>query len=244
MAVSRVAAATITELITDVRRELGDVATTPAGDTIPTGLLRYSDTEIFRVLNNKLIAMQLRIQARHPGDALTGALLSYTEGTSPSIGVNLPSGVDANGVFKVEDMSPSSGIPEPVTPVSLHELERYSSTTQPSPTSLTPFWYTLVERGTDHAIVIRPQPSEGHVFRIWYIATPLVYSSTSDAPPLAARFRELLALGAAFALLGSAQERVSESQVVRLQLAEQDFNTWMSRNKGPQRIRKVERGVY
>jgi hypothetical protein len=244
MAVSRVAAATLAELTTDVRRELGDVATTPAGDTIPAGLLRYSDSEIFRVLNNRLIAIQLRIQARHPGESLVGALLSYTEGTSPDIGANLPTGVDANGVFKVEDMSPSSGIPEPVTPVSLHEIERYANTLTPSAVSLTPYWYTLVDRGTSHAIVIRPQPSDAHVFRIWYIATPLVYSTTSDAPALGARFRELIALGAAFDLMGSSQDRVSEAQVVRLQLAEQNFNTWMSRNKGPQRIRKVERGAY
>ena len=244
MAVSRVAAATITELTTDVRRELGDVALTPAGDTIPAGLLRYSDSEILRVLNNALIALQQRIQARHPGESLVGVLLSYTEGTSPSIGMNLPSGVDANGVFKVEDMSPSSGIPEPVTPVSLHEIERYASAFEPGTTDRTPFWYTLVERGTDHGIVIRPQPAEGHAFRIWYVATPLVYSATSDTPALAARFRELIALQASFALIGASQERVSEAQVVRLQLAQQDLNTWSSRNKGPQRIRKVERGVY
>lgn len=244
MAVSRVAAATLTELTTDVRRELGDVAVTPAGDTIPAGLLRYSDSEILRVLNNTLISLQRRITNKHPGESLVAVLLTYTEGTSPSVGCDLPSGVDANAIFKVDDMSPSSGIPEPVTYVSLQEIERYGHISTAGTTPITPFWYTLVDRGTAHGLLIKPQPTDGHVFRIWYVAAPLVYSASSDAPALAGTFRDLIALNTAFALMSASQERVSEAQLARLQIADREFNTWTSRNKGPQRIRKVERGLY
>lgn len=245
MAVSRVAAATIAELTTDVRRELGDPATTPAGDTIPAGLRRYSDTEIERVINNALIAIQLKIANRHPGQALVAVSFSYTEAVDADPpGNDLPAGVDANGVFKVEDMAAPSGISEPLGYVSLLELQRYERTEDVATTLISKYWYTLVDRALNHGIIIRPRPPAGHAFRVWYVAQPLVYSATSDAPALATRFRDFIAMTAAMSLASPSQQTLSDVFFARLKLATDDFNSWYSRNRGPVRVRKAERGRW
>jgi hypothetical protein len=245
MAVSRVAAATITELRSDVRRELGDLAVTPGGDTIPAAMRRFSDAEIDRVLNNALIKLQQKIQNRHPGESLVAVALSYTETSSTSPpGQDLPAGVDANAVFKVEDLGRESGIAIPVTNVSLQEIDRYEQRDSATVSRFTEYHYTLVDRGTSHGILIRPFPPAAHPFRVWYVAQPLVYSADGDQPALATRWRELIALWAWLALIGPAQEKATDLQLLRATQAEQDFTSWHTRNRGPQRIRRVERGRW
>lgn len=245
MAVSRAAASSIEELTTDVRRELGDPATTPAGDTIPAGARRFVDSEIQRVINNALIKLQMQLTNRHPGESLVHATLSYSEtATTTPLGNDLPSGVDANAIFKVEDASAPSGIAEPLQYVSLHEIQRYERTEDQVTTLTSRYWYTLVDRGTAHGIIIRPRPDAAHSFRVWYVAQPLVYSATSDQPALATRFRELIALEASVALASPAQERLSDLQILRLQDCRKDFIGWCSRARGPQRVRRVERGRW
>lgn len=245
MAVSRVAAATIAELRSDVRRELGDPATTPAGDTIPAGARRFSDTEIDRVLNHALIALQQKIQNRHPGESLVTATLTYSEtSTTSPPGQDLPTGVDANGVFKVEDMGLASGIAENVPYVSLQEIHQYQQPGFVNPSLSNKFYYTLVDRDLAHGILIRPFPEAGRVFRVWYVASPLVYSADGDQPALGTRWRELIALKAWLALIGPSQERATDLQLLRLTAVESDFTSWYTRVKGPQRIRRVERGRF
>jgi len=245
MAFSRVAAATMAELETDVRREVGDVATTPAGDTIPAGLLAFSSAEVFRVLNNALIKLQQEMALVNPGEALTAFTLTYVEGAAGQPpGCDLPAGVVGDQVFKVEDIGTTDSLPEVVQYLSLQEIHIYERDANLVNYGLTrKFYYTLVERGTSHGILIRPLPDSGRQYRIWTIAAPLVAGLTSDAPNLATRFRELIALEAAIALMAG-NRRVGPDQIARYGQLWTSFKSWASRQRGPQRIRKVDRGVY
>lgn len=237
--VPRVEAETVATLITRVRDELGDPIVDPQGNTITSPA--YTITHIRNALNDTMIELGRMLRLGHRGEALQAVELTYTE-DSTRRGVDLPDGVLVSAIFEVEDVVSSSiQQPRPLTYVAMTEISRYDRNVEDIRTF--PYYYTLHVEEENYRIMIRPQPDAGRVFRIWYAATPLVTCDDDESLPLAAEWRELIGIMAARKLLSRNGELTADLKERYLEQMEQ-FKQFATRNKGPQRVRNVNRGIF
>lgn len=238
MTISRATAQTLTLLITRVRREIGDPATTAGGTTIPVTSLRYSDGEITDAINDALIFMGTQMSIRHSGDALVYTDLTYTEGAD-NWGASLPSAINAEGVYAVADVT------TPTEPSELFYLTPDAMLHIPS--QMTPRmvvgrrYYTLVANpaATTYSIVVHPDAS-GRIFRLFWVATPFITGAAADQHLLSSRWREFIGLYAARLLMSTDKENTSdimERYVEQLKL----FLDFSNRQKHPASVKQTRR---
>lgn len=228
MTVSRQTAETVTTLRTLIQREVGDTE----GD-------RWSASEVDRALNFQLLWMGNEMHLRDAGEALLNTTLSYS-GTSPN---DLPSGVAAEHIVRVDDYTNSSN-PIQLRFVSIQEMSDYNPSDTPAGVRQH-YGYTLLGQTTNATtwrIQIVPIPQEALTLRIWYIATPYVVGVAADSVPLSPRWLEFAALGTAMRLLSRDDEATFQQQARHMKLEEQ-FRSFCLRQRGPQRIAKRRAGV-
>lgn len=228
-------------LVNRVRLELGDPMYDAAGNLIPAAGRRHSDYNIILKINDTLLELGNKMAMSHTGDAMTFTTFSYAEDTGNE-GDVLPSGINQEAITHVFDTTDAN------TPIELFYLNPLDlakiPVSDPYSTTIARRYYTLIaDTTTDLRIVVRPSAS-GRTFTIWYLVAPFVSDATAlpstDAPLLGARWKELIALGAAVRLL-SINEEVPQTMLARYAAAMQDFISFSRRQKHPERVRMIRR---
>jgi hypothetical protein len=239
MTISRAAAQTVAQLLTRIRREVGDPSTDAAGNLIPTAARRHQDHEIIETLNDELIKLGNLMAIQHGGEALVHADLIYTE-SADNEGDGLPAGVNAEGIALVTDIS------DPTSPIEIfwlnaRDLETQVPVSDTYRVQIARRFYTLrADPATnDYRIVVRPNAASLAI-RVHYVATPFIVAASGDAPLLSARWREVIGLGAAIRLM-SVDEEVPDQLAGRYAEQMGIFSRFASRQKNPERVRMLRR---
>lgn len=239
MALSRATADTVTIIIARCRRELGDPVLTPQGDVITNP--GFSDADIRFSLNDTFKLMGQLLRSGHRGEALQGVHLTYTE-NSTRRGVALPSGISASAIYAVEDITDSSALsPRPLQYVDMSEIANYDRRVEG--VDGVPFMYTLVVEALAYHIMVRPEPPAGRILRIWYAATPIIHGDVADTHALAAEWSEFIGVDAAYRLMSYDGSLTDDTRERRRELKDQ-FVKFATRNRGHQRVRMANRGVF
>lgn len=233
MALARVVAQDLQTLRSLVRDEVGDPDTDADGNAMPSGARRWTDTHVEKAINLQLIEMQTLMGIQLEGESLVSTDLSYTASSSE---VALGATVGGEAIQKIDDVTGTTVRRlSYVTPL---EIEDYSlvDTMTVLPTRV----WTLVSTGTSYAIQVRPLPTGDLTLRVWYMAAPIVADSDTDAHLLAARWHELITVGAAFKLL-SRDDECSDQMIKRRQELMDEFQLFAKRIRGPERVRNSRR---
>lgn len=234
MTVARAKIQTVANLITDVRREVGDPATDRSGNTIAAAQLRFSGDEVQTACVYAISELGIEMQVRHSGEALLSTDFTYTA-NADSVAIPVCVGT-ADRIFKVEDIA-NTDFPVTVQYVTPLEIEDYRSQSG--------FWrairYTLHSKGSKDHIAIRPENGSDRSYRIWYVAPPLVPDATTDGVGLSTTWRELLVLLAASKLMRRDDE-MTAAQAADLSRLYTQFKALSNRQKGPQTIRRKRYG--
>lgn len=233
MALARVAAQDFDTLRSLVRDEVGDPDTDADGNAISSGSRRWTDTHVEKAINLQLIEMQTLMGIQLEGEGLLSADVSYGAGEET---VALGASVGAEAVLKVDDVTGTSV--RRLSYVSPVEIEDYALVDVMTvlPTRV----WTLVSSGTSYALQIRPTPSAALTLRVWYFAAPIIAGAGTDAHLLAARWHELITVGAAFKLL-SRDDECSDQMLKRRQELMDEFTMFAKRIRGPERVRVSRR---
>lgn len=236
MTITRRAAVTLTDMRTAIRREVRDPVTTRAGTTRASATLRWSNDDIDAALNQALEELQHELSVGNPGERLLSVDTTYSSAQND---LALPAGITSGDlIYKVERITDESR-PEPIEYVSPLEIERFAVSTQSSIVPWSTYRYTIVARGTDMRIAIRPEPASTLAIRISYLATATIVGAAGDAHPHTSRWFEFLVLSAAEKLLRPDDE-FSGQQRDALE-RHRDYIQGTTSRAGPQRIRSRRR---
>lgn len=238
MTISRAAAQSITNIRTGVRRRLGDPDTNPLAVSIPAALRRWSDTAIEAMINRTLMELGTEMAIMNSGDALTYVDTTYSDAGTAMAGMALPSGIDANGIYKVEDIG---NLTYPIALRYVHpdEIQNYiNPPTEATQTNDQFRVYTLTatQGAVTWSIVVRPTVSRA--IRIWFVAAPLVTSEASDSPLLSNRWLDLIEVMTAIKLM-EIDDEAPEQLVGSYQRLYEQFRQYASRQKAAERVRVV-----
>lgn len=237
MTLARIAAQTLTQLTTLTRLELRDPDTDADGNSIPSGARRWSDTEVQQSINLTLVMLGTKLSSEHSGESLAYVETTYTAAADQ---VDLPAGVGAEPVFKVEDLTSSSGFARNIPFMSPAEIERLQSIDPVVMPARRAFTLVASTTAGSYALQIRPKPTDSFSIRIWYYGAPLYAAAGTDAHPFAARWQELIALDAAARLL-SVDNEASDQQLLRRSQQLDLFDSFARRFRGPEHIRNARR---
>ena len=165
----------MTDLLTAVRNAVGDKATA-------TQSQRFEDDEIFAAIDFSLAEMWATLQAGNIAGRLQSHTLTYEGESEP-----MPSGVEANAIYKVEDYSDAAA-PMLLNYVGYEDVGRVRAR---------PCWSLL-----NNSIYVYPEPETSITLRIW---TAAAFPRTADAAGtdthiLPINHEELIILGAAIRL--------------------------------------------
>ena len=223
MAQARIATTTGTALLTRIQAECGDPDVT-----------RFSATEYLQALNDALVELGNIMAIAHTGEALLSTTLSYS-GSTPNA---LPSGVNAEGIVRVDDSTESTRSVA-LKYLSPQEFEDYDST---GITYGTARGYTLMGETSagSYRIWVLPRPGTTRTLTIYYIATPWILGAVGDNHPLSPRWQELLVLKAALKLLRRDAEATETQLIDEARLMGQFValsNRQRDRSRVPQRRR-------
>jgi len=155
----------LAQLITRVRRTVGDVETSSANQ-------RWSDEIILDALNMELVKMGGELSAANPGEAILSTSMTYT---AASDSVALPAGPATQPVFKVEDVTSGADRPIALRRVDPFELEDVggSSALVAEPAMA----YAIINQ----SIHVRPRPGSNRTLNIWYVGAPYVAGISASA---------------------------------------------------------------
>lgn len=179
-------AETIANLITRIRRALGDTDATAANN-------RWTDAEIIDALNLEIFKMTAEMGIGNTTAMLTSDNMTYT---ASATSVALPSGPDVNPIFMVEDITNSS---QPV------RLE-FASILEADDYLLTGTYVGSKGRRWSRIggnLAVRPLPGSALTLRIWSLRAPYGTSTSyagTDQQPFPVAHEELLSVGAAIRL--------------------------------------------
>lgn len=170
-------ALTMSDLLTAVRRAVGDIETS-------TGNQRFTNEEIFAAIDFSLAEMWTRLQTKNAAGRLQSHTLTYDASSESE---PLPDGIEANSIYKVEDYTDSTQ-PLMYDYVAVEDLNRPRNR---------PAW--TLQNGS---IYLWPRPTDGKTLRIW---TAAYFPRTADADltdthALPVNHEELIVLGAAIRL--------------------------------------------
>lgn len=229
MTLQRISPLTRTDIISRVRRELDDPATLQTGQAIPDAQRNWTDATIAECIDDALINLQHENHIMDPVEAIQQVSLTYA---SPSTA--FPAGVNptVDYIYKVEDMS-DADLPVVVPYVSPLEIERFATDGMPRRYSI--LGDTPSGTSGHPTAFITLRPNDPITLRITVIRPPVVPGANADAHAYMARWRELIALEAAKALL-SVQGSWQDQQEGRLQRSHGIFKALARAIQGPQRI--------
>lgn len=210
------AAITLTNLITRVRRAVGDTDTSTTNQ-------RWADAEIIDAINLELYKIASEWSLGQATQALTSTTLSYT---ADSDSVALPSGPDVNPIFLVEDYTDSSN------PIRIHH-QSFLDANVYYPDVLAGFRWSR----DGSSIVIRPN-GKTLTLRIHYIRPPYSLSSVdpSKQQPWPVQHEELVSVGAAIRLQ-EVDDEIPPGRMERYMDLWQRFLRSKNHNRGPQYVR-------
>jgi len=223
---SEAAAETIGNLITRIRRAVGDTDSTTANN-------RWADAEIIDAMNLELFKMSAEWGLGNSAQAMTSTTLTYTAGADS---VALPSGPDVNPIFMVEDYTDTNN-PVRIEFSSILEADRYYLDSS----YVNSKGFRWSRAGAN--IAIRPQADAGMTLRIWYLRAPYGTSTSyggTDQQPWPVQHEELISLGAAVRLQ-EVDDEVPRGRVERYTDLWNRFVRAKSQHKGPVYIRKNRR---
>ena len=237
MTIERATAAAVSTLLAGVRAELVDPATNPDNTAIPEAARGYTDAAIYAGLNLMIKQMGTEMTGHHAGESLVPVDLTYPANSEAE---DLPAGVAASEIFKVEDRTVSTA-PVIITGIGPTEITQWEGSS--------PLYqrgrkvYTLVSNSDgDYQIAIRPNGSAISA-RIWYCAFPLIVTDpdTGDVDLLlSARWDELLMVGTAVKLKSRVDD-VPDQMLARFNDLWDQFLKYSMRVRGPRRIRQARR---
>lgn len=213
-------AATVANLTSRVRRMVGDTDS-------DTNNQRWLDADIRAEIDHQLAQMYSEVASMDPSGFLQTTTMSYTADASNSP-VALPTGLEGNSIYKVEDYTDSSA-PLYFPYRSVLELSRFRD-----------------ERGwslVGNAIVISPQPVTTATLRIYTLA-PFIptTSTTTDQHSLSINHEELICLGAAIRLQENDNE-IPLTRISRYQTLWEQYQKTAARYIGRKYVRNTRKLV-
>ena len=215
-------AETIANLITRIRRAVGDTDTSTTNQ-------RWADAEVIDALNLEIFKMTAEQGLGNISSMLTSANVSYTGGSEY---IALGAAATISQVFMVEDITDTSN------PIRLE----FSSILDANMDFNAASYLGAVGRSWSRVganIAIRPVPSTTITLRVWYIRAPYGTSTSyggSDQQPFMVQHEELLSLGAAIRLQETDAE-IPPGRVERYQDLWQRFVRSKYQNRGPIYVR-------
>ncbi len=243
--------AAFNQLMTRIRVEAGDPATDPAGNARPAAMLRFQDADLLDILNDILAEMQTELDINNDEQSIASVDITYTEDAN-SDGCELPLTLISQPIVRVVDRTTST-IPREVTKVSYKEIDDWESPLAIQANNNWPrmAWCLRAAQAptlNSQKIVIRPTPPAAAVFRLYYIASPFLYFADSgglptDAVPFAARWRHMISVRCACALLS----RTGDAPDQLLKLADtlwEQFTMFANRQRAGEHVISVRDGDY
>lgn len=185
MTLARMAAATMSSLVTVAKRYALDSSTTDP---------KWSESEYLLAMNYAAIEMQMRTRGRS-GHGLVGAAdLTYTGDAEAE---QLPADVGYQSIYKVQDVTDTNA-PSDITWGPVNELHSSREVVAKGVQASRRRWTLIVGAGDSlrPKIAIWPKPRENLSLRIWYFAPGIVGEGDDDFF-LAVEWQELVAMGAA-----------------------------------------------
>lgn len=214
---TRATAATVSTLTTRTRRMLQDTSAT-------TGNQRWSDSDIRAALDDSIAQLYSAWRDLNPGPHMASTNLSIAADAETTA---LPSGLEANAIYRVEDITESS------VPIYLDyrdpiDIDRFQDAVG----------WTLL----GNALALRPKPGSAKTLRLWYLAwyIPISGAATpsTDQHALPVDHEELIALGAAIRL----QENDGEVSSTRMERFHSLWDAYLrscDRVRGPVYVRNT-----
>lgn len=236
MAVSRAAAEALTVITTRAREENEDPAVDGNGNTIPAAQRSFTDAQYLDAANQTLKWMQMEMAITSPGEVIASIDFVYTESVDRK-GMDLPAGVGASQLAKLTDVTSGEIYAAPLIYVNVQEIEDKELGLPVTSGYVGQQWWTILTEGTAHRVMIRPSTT-GRTYRLWYFASPLVYSSVTDAPALTAQWSQFISLDIAFQL-GRRSGRWTVHQQLAYDRHRDQFKTYAARARAPKRVRIV-----
>ncbi len=244
MALVRSTIETFTQVVTRIRREVGDPSTDLSNNTIPEAARRFSDLlDIFPAINDMLRTMANIVGIKAPQSAIQFQDITYTEAADYS-GMALDSDIPGEDVVFVTDVT------DPLVPTEIFFLYPQELQQVPAqdtvPVEISRRFYSIMGNTASapaSRILIRPS-AVGRVFRLYYLDTPFVSNDTDvplgDNAPFSARWAQLIGLGAALQLLSPDDE---QTVGIATRYAEQMriFNDFVKAQRQQRRVRMVRR---
>lgn len=225
-------------LITRARKEAGDPAVTPAGETIPVQARMFTDDQYMEAINDVLIEMSKEMDLRLDEPALAFVDMDYSDTSGLISGVALPAGIDARQIVRVSDITDGVDYARTVFWVPTQDLDATNKAPGDIGTAITMHW-SLLAGALGVNIVLMPTNVARRI-RIWYVASPLIVTATNDQVLLSETWKELLALKAAISLISIIKEPFN-NQLRRLSIAWANFQAFAKRVKTPLRVTMVRR---
>lgn len=215
--------ATGTTIHTNIRFQVLDPATDPAGNVKSAGELRFSTAEIDNAIKSQLVDMSNVQDAFSPSKSIKSVDVTLVDGVGT---IPASVGLLSAPISKVELLDSSSDMAAILAPVPHSQLTDWPGTPV----------YALVG-GTDLTVsdvILHVRPRTNDDVRIWYIAPPIVPSTTADNYPMTDRWQELLELGASLKLLMPTGDATDDQRIRFVELKGQ-FVEFCDRIRGPRR---------
>ena len=219
-------AETIGNLITRIRRAVGDTETLSANQ-------RWTDAEVIDAMNLEMFKMSAELGIGNIAAVLSSTTMTYT---ASSDSVALPSGPDVNAIFMVEDYRDSDN-PIRLDFASVLDADVYDVNSA----HLALRGIRWSRRGS--SLVIRPKPAADMTLRIWYIRPPFGTSTSysgTDQQPFPVHYEELISVGAAIRLQ-EVDGEIPSGRVERYVELWSRFVRSKYQNKGPISVRRNRR---
>lgn len=227
---------------TRIRKEISDPATRPNGSTIPSGTLRFQNSDILDAVNETLRFLGLKDMQIQSAPNLLSVDVTYS-----SDPVDLPDAIGGSDLIrKVEYISPSPTYGVNVDWVSHTEINDHAQVWgNARPYKFTLEALPLTGAPTDEypklRMRIRPSPATGQTFRVWYEAPPIIVGGDSDAHDFFGRWQDLIVLRSAFNILRRDSE-MTEQQMTALAEYQRMYDKLGRTVRTPQRIRRARIG--
>lgn len=225
---TRAVAATVSTLITKVRRLIGDTDTTTTNQ-------RWSDSDILAMVDDMLAEMYVLVTENDPSGFLQTSDMTYT---ADALAVALPSGIAANNIYKVEKVD------DQTAPVFLRHRNYLDINEYTDERGWCLGAMAIDSAGTataapGGAIALRPIPTAATALRIYTLAPYIPVSGSAaqstDQHALSINHEELITLGAAIRLQ-EVDNEVPPTRLPRFQTLWDQYEKTVNRYSGRQYV--------
>jgi hypothetical protein len=233
-------------LLRHLRMKLNDPTHNPNGT--PNRMLGWQDGELIYEVNQTLKFLQTLAGNSSADDTLNFVDIAYDEAVEPQ-GSVLPAVLTDASIFSVHDITIPNEPPTSVLRASVDEVMTYNVTPIGSPAPESTLRrqaqrFCIRPQGAESYIIVRPKPTTGRSYRIWYVAAPLQFDSLTDFVPFGRRWSNLIVLHTYISLV---ENRKSADELAGSFAQRQNelglFQRWATAARGPRRIHNARKGA-